>query len=248
MSLDQIGPLAPTAEDCAVIFDVIKGKDIYDAVSEEFLQKKEKKELTIGILDAPADKKIWDLIKKNINKTVEKQKWNCKPIRLKHTDLGIQTYYPIVYVEFFSGTRKFDGRKYGKKIEDAAGDEVLRRILGGQEITKAEFAGKYYRRALKAKKIIEEEFEEAFKTYDVIILPTVPTLPHKLATTISVEDMYNYDVLTVLANLAGTPAISIPAGFIQEGKDEIPVGMQIIAPRGHDNFLLDVAKKFEKVE
>ena len=78
-------------------------------------------------------------------------------IKLNHVDLGIQTYYPIVYTEFFSGTRKFDGRKYGRKIEDSCGEEVLRRILGGAEITKAEFKGKYYQKALQVKKFIRNE-------------------------------------------------------------------------------------------
>jgi len=117
----------------------------------------------------------------------------------------------------------------------------LRRILGGAEISKAEFAGKYYRRALKAKKIIEKEFEEAFKKYDLIILPTVPRLPHQFGEELDLEDSYKYDALTVLANLAEIPAISVPCGEI----DNIPVGIQIMASRGGDEFLLGISKEFE---
>ena len=153
----------------------------------------------------------------------------------------MQTYYPINYVEFFSATRKYDGRKYGKKIEENCGEEVLRRILGGGEIAQAEYAGKYYRKALQAKKIIEQEFADALKNFDCLIMPTVPKLPHKLGTKISVEDMYNYDTLTVLANLAGVPAISIPAGTV----DGIPVGMQIICAKGEDLKMFEIAKRFE---
>jgi len=193
----------------------------------------------------PNQKKIWNLILNKVKKVCEFKKWIYENLSLEHTDLGIQTYYPIVYVEFYSGTRKFDGRKYGFKIEDVCGEEVLRRIIGGKEISKEEFAGKYYRRTLKAKKIIENEFENAFRKYDLIITPTVPRLPHKLGEKISIEDMYNYDALTVLANLAEIPAISIPVGFIQEDKINIPIGMQLMASKGQDNFLLEKARMFE---
>jgi len=243
MSLDQIGVIGKTSEDCALIFEIIKGKDFCDAVSRDFSpEKKDLKKTRIGILKINADKRILELIKKRVEEVCSVYNFKTEDVFLEHIDLGIQTYYPIVYTEFFSGTRKFDGRKYGFKIEDVCGEEVLRRILGGQEITKAEFAGKYYRRALLAKKIIEKEFENAFKKYDIIILPTVPKLPHKIGAKISVEDMYNYDCCTVLANLAEIPAISVPAGFI----DGIPVGLQIMTSRGNDKFLLDVAGKFEK--
>ena len=240
MSFDQIGPLANDVQDCQIIFDIIKGKDENDPAAIDY--KSEKKDsIKIGILEVKGDKKIIDKIKNKTEKVSKDNKYNYDKISLNNVDLGIQTYYPIVYVEFFSGTRKFDGRKYGKKIEDSAGVEVLRRIVGGGKISKAEFAGKYYRRALTAKRIIEEEFNNAFKKVDIIIMPTVPKLPHKIGEKISVEDMYNYDTLTVLANIAQIPAISIPCGEI-EG---LPVGLQILAKKGNDDFLLDISKKFE---
>ncbi len=245
MSFDQIGPLAKTAHDCQLIFDIIQGTDKHDAISRKIETKKKNiKQIKIGILKCNAQKEIWQAVRKKVEGYCNKHTIKSEDISLNHVDLGIQTYYPIVYVEFFSGTRKFDGRKYGYAIEETGGEEVVRRILGGKEITKAEFAGKYYRRALKAKKIIEKEFADAFKKYDIIIAPTVPRLPHKIGETISVEDMYNYDSLTVLANLAEIPAISIPAGQIEEGSDAIPVGMQLMAARGNDNFLLEIAKEF----
>ena len=176
-----------------------------------------------------------------VKKVCEDKKWSYNNFSLDYVDLGVQTYYPIVYTEFFSSTRKFDGRKYGYKIEDVCGEEVLRRILGGGEISKEEFAGRYYRKALAAKKMIEREFEKIFEKYDVVVLPTVPRLPHKVGEMISLEDMYNYDTLTVLANLAEIPAISIPCGEI----DSIPIGLQILARKGEDNNLLKIAKEFE---
>ena len=246
MSFDTIGPLGLNVEDCEIVFNIIKGRDEKDSVSRDFSsEKKNTNKMVIGIPKIGANKEILDLINKRVEEVCKKQGWKKSDIELKHIDLGIQTYYPINYVEFFSGTRKFDGRKYGLKIEDSCGEEVLRRILGGGEISKAEYAGKYYRRALKAKKIIANEFSDAFKKVDVIIMPTVPRTPHRFREQISLEDMYNYDTLTVLANLAEIPGISVPAGTIKEKEDNIPIGLQILAARGNDNFLLDVAKKFE---
>ncbi len=245
MSLDQIGLLTNSVDDCKIIFDIIKGKDERDSVTRDFsIEKKDIKKIFIGIPKIRANKEIWDLVLERVDEICKKNNWKKENCEIKHIDLGIQTYYPINYVEFFSGTRKFDGRKYGFKIEDVCGEEVLRRILGGQEISKAEFAGKYYRRALKAKRIIEKEFENSFKKFDVLIMPTVPRTPHKFKEKISVEDMYNYDTLTVLANLAEIPGISVPCGTIKEQGNEIPIGMQILASKGDDDFLLDVAKIF----
>ncbi len=250
MSLDQIGPLAKNVSDAALLLSVIQGKDDKDSISQESkkidLKEVEKipKNITIGLLDYKiSDKKIAEVINKKVEMAARKYGWMVKKIKIPYIDLAIEIYYPLVYVEFFSGTRKFDGRRYGKKIEEFAGPEVLRRILGGSEISKAEYAGRYYHRALKAKKLIEEEFSKAFKKVDCIISPTVPRLPHKIGSKISVEDMYSYDVLTVPANLAGNCAISIPAGKI-EG---IPVGMQIMCDRFKDEKMLQIARAFEKI-
>jgi aspartyl-tRNA(Asn)/glutamyl-tRNA(Gln) amidotransferase subunit A len=242
MSLDQIGPLANEVEDCELVFNIIKGRDENDSISRDFEMKDllSNNKIKIGVLVVDADKKIWELINNKIEKVCNKKGWEKNDVKLDYVDLGIQTYYPIVYTEFFSGTRKFDGRKFGLRIEDSCGEEVLRRILGGQEITKAEYAGKYYRKALAAKKIIEKEFEKAFMKYDFIVLPTVPKLPHRIGSKISLRDMYDYDRLSVLANLAEIPAISIPCKDI-EG---IPVGLQILAGKGRDNDLLNIAKNF----
>jgi len=243
MSFDQIGPLTNSVEDCELVFDIITGKDKHDSISRNFSPNKlDLKDIKIGILGINAEDNIWELINNKISEVCKSKGWKGNEIKLDYMDLGIQTYYPIVYTEFFSGTRKFDGRKFGLKIEDSCGEEVLRRILGGQEITRAEYAGKYYRKALAAKKIIEKEFEKAFKKYNFIILPTVPKLPHKVGKRLSLDEEYNYDTCTVLANIAEIPGISIPIGKI----DNIPVGMQILAWKGEDNNLLRIAKEFEK--
>lgn len=156
-------------------------------------------------------------------------------------DIVIETYYILAYTEFFSGTRKFDGRRFGLKIEDAAGPEVMRRIIGGSEITKAEHEGKFYREALKAKNYIKEKFEEIFDEVDAIILPTVPRTPHKIGSEITVEEMYAYDIFTIPASIAGLPAISVPAGKI----DDKEIGIQIIAPEFSEELIFELSKEFE---
>jgi aspartyl-tRNA(Asn)/glutamyl-tRNA(Gln) amidotransferase subunit A len=241
MSLDQIGPFARNIEDAKLIFEVIRGIDQRDSTTLELNKNKKVDKIKIGIPSISANNEILSIIDKKVKELCKKNGWKEEKIEIEHIDLGIQTYYPICYTEFFSGTRKFDGRRFGLKIEDSCGREVLRRILGGMEISQSEFSGRYYKRALDAKRLLEEEFAKAFNKVDIIVMPTVPRLPHKFGEIISVEDMYNYDTLTVLANIAQIPAISVPCGKI-EG---IPIGIQIMAAMGNDEFLLDVAKEFE---
>ncbi len=250
MGLDQIGVLARSVGDVALFFSIIQGKDEKDAISQASekinLKAIEKipKAITVGVLDFKIqDKRIQKLIDEKVKQVAKTNSWKIKKIKINNIDLAVETYYPLVYVEFFSGTRRFDARRYGQKIEDVAGSEVLRRILGGSEISKAEYRGRYYHLALKAKKLIKEEFEQAFKKVDCIISPTVPKLPHKIGEKISVEDMYEYDALTAPANLAGNCAISIPCGTV----DNIPVGMQIMCDKFKEQKLLQIARSFEKI-
>jgi aspartyl-tRNA(Asn)/glutamyl-tRNA(Gln) amidotransferase subunit A len=243
MSLEQIGPLARDIAGAQLLLEVIKGKDDKDATTYDIKDKKGKiKKIKIGVPKIAADEKIWKLIKYQINRVCKKENWKFGDIEVKYIDLGVQTFYPIQYVEFFSSTRRYDGRKYGKKIEENCGEEVLRRILGGQEIAQAEYAGKYYRKALQAKKLIEKEFIAALKRVDCLIMPTVPKLPHKLGSKISVEDMYMYDTLTTPINLAGVPAISVPVGKIKG----VPVGMQVICGMFEERKMFEIAKRFER--
>ncbi len=250
MSLDQIGPFAKTVSECALLFDVIKGKDENDSISQdsEKLDLKKidiiPKNIIVGLLDFPVkDKRISELIENKINESAKKYNWKIVKIKIPYLDLAVETYYPLVYVEFFSGTRKFDGRRYGKKIEEYCGPEVLRRILGGSEISKAEHAGRYYHQALKSKKLISDELEKLFKKVDVIISPVIPRLPHIIGSKISVEEMYAYDALTIPYNLYGNCALSLPIGKI----DGIPVGMQISCDKFQEQKLFQIARSVEKL-
>jgi len=242
MSFDCIGPLTNSSEDSKLIFDIIKGQDNFDQTTKDAPKNKPVKKGVIGLVNVKdfCDKEIAELVEKRTKEIAEKNKWKIRKINLP-LDIAIQTYYVIVYTEFFSATRKFDGRRFGKKINEVAGPEVIRRIIGGSEITKAEHKGKYYREALKARNFIKEQFEEIFKNVDAIILPTSPKLPHKIGESISIKDMYAYDVFTTPPSIAGIPSISIPIGKI-ENKD---VGMQILAPHFQEELIFKLAKDFE---
>ncbi|MEM3074616.1 MAG: Asp-tRNA(Asn)/Glu-tRNA(Gln) amidotransferase subunit GatA [Candidatus Pacearchaeota archaeon] len=243
MSFDQIGIIAKDIETCSFVLNLIKGEDNNDPTTFNTKEIKIKKpeRIKVGLLKGFGDEKIEELIDSKTKEISRENKWSMKEVKLKYIDIGLQTYYIIVYAEFFSGTRKFDGRRFGKKIEDSCGEEVLRRILGGSEITKAEYGGRYYKKALEVKGLIANEFEKAFKEFDCIISPTVPKLPHKLGTQITTKEMYNYDVLTVPANIAGICAVSIPAGKI----NGIPIGLQIMCPKFSEGKLFSIAKEFK---
>jgi len=254
MSFDQIGPFCKDVYGSAFMMEIIAGKSKYDPTTfDESVKKytnfKKLRKIKIGMSKdfekLCKDKKIYKLVKKKAEEFSKKLKTKIKNVKLDYVDLAIQTYYPIVYVEFFSGTRKFDGRKYGKKIEENCGEEVLRRILGGREISKAEYHGTYYRKALMVKELIRKEFEKAFNEVDIIILPTTPILPHKLGTKITdPRVIYAYDAFTIPANLAGICAGVINAGEI----NGIPIGLQIYAPAFKEDLLFNVLKTIKDLK
>lgn len=165
------------------------------------------------------------------------------PVELPNLKIAVPTYYLNNYVEFFSATRKYDGRRYGYKIEEVCGEEVLRRILLGSYISQKEYAGKYYWKALMARSVIRKEFENALAGVDVLVGPTTPKLPHKIGAEEALDPrvMYAYDVFTVLANLAGTPAGVVPAGNV----NGIPVGLQVMGKVLEDQKVLDVMYGFK---
>lgn len=241
MSLDQIGTLSKNIDDAFLVLDVIKGKDELDARTFDSgkITNTLPSNLRVGVLKI---KGVNPEIQKIIDKQVENLKviygWNVKEVKVDMIDLAVETYYPLVYSEFFSGTRKFDGRRFGKKIGDYSGKEVLRRILGGSEITKAEHFGRYYQKALQISNHIKNEMNKVFDTVDAVILPTCPGLPWKIGDEMRAEEIYAYDACTIPANLAGICAISIPSGTIKG----IPVGMQIFCGKGQESKLYGVAK------
>ncbi|MEM4625581.1 MAG: amidase family protein [Candidatus Pacearchaeota archaeon] len=245
MSLDQIGVIGKDSESVAFLLDIIKGKDEKDPTTYESdpINIFEVSKIKIGILKPLANKEIQNLIDNRIDDLCNKYSWKKEVLEIKYIDVAVQTYYPLVYVELFSGTRKFDGRRFGKKIEDVAGPELLRRILGGSEITRAEYSGRYYKKALEVKELIKSEFERAFERVDCIIIPTCPGLPWKIGESMRVEEVYAYDALTIPANLAEICSLTMPAGYISN----IPVGMQVMCKKGDESKLFSIAKKIESL-
>ena len=256
MSLDQIGVFSKEVYGSALLLNIIAGRSENDPITfdnevEDYHIEIDKvsSDLTIGISknfnDLCQDKRILELINKKIDEFSKKYKYQRKEVDLEYVKLAVQTYYPLVYVEFFSSTRKFDGRKYGFKIEENCGEEVLRRILGGKEISKAEHKGKYYRQALATKNLIKNDFDNAFKKVDFIISPVVPKLPNKNTKKITdPKEMYAYDAFTIPSNLAGNCASVINIGRIEN----VPVGLQVICPSFKESLMFNILHKFEMLK
>lgn len=235
MSLDQIGPLANDVSGIALALNTIVDYDETECTTLNW----DKPDFTSVIEDNSLEnmkiaicKEFIDVTDDEINKTVNKainklvdDGAELVEVSFDYIDLCLPTYYLINYVEFFSATRKYDGRDYGYRIEEVCGDEVLRRIKIGSHIAQAEFSGKYYKQALKARSVIRNEINSMLENVDLIVGPTVPKLPHKIGEKLTPMEMYAYDILTVIANLAGIPAGSIKAGEV----DNIPVGLQLQA-------------------
>lgn len=235
MSLDQIGPLSKDVSGIALALNTIVDYDSTECTS----LKEEPIDFT-SVLDETSlegmkiavCKEFIEVTDDEINKTVNKaiQKLvdagaELVEVSFDNIDLCLPTYYLINYVEFFSATRKYDGRDYGYRIEEVCGEEVLRRIEIGSHISQKEFSGKFYKKALQARSIIRAEINTMLENVDLIVGPTVPKLPHEIGEELTPLEMYAYDVLTVIANLAGIPAASAKAGEV----DGIPVGLQIQA-------------------
>jgi aspartyl-tRNA(Asn)/glutamyl-tRNA(Gln) amidotransferase subunit A len=255
MSLDQIGPFARDVETAALLLEVIAGHDPRDETSltldPGFYRFFKNLDPTLGDVRLgyarEFDRLIQDRgIRKVVHKALDRLSSSGAEIvdvSLPNLEMALPTYYLNVYVEFFSATRKYDGRRYGHRIEEVCGEEVLRRILLGSYISQKEYSGRYYRKALMARSLIRKELSTALDGVDVLVGPTVPKLPHKLGT--EIKDpmvMYAYDVFTVPVNLAGTPAGTVPAGRV----DGIPTGLQVMGKALDDQRVLNVMHGFEQ--
>ncbi len=250
MSLDQIGPIAPDVEGAALLLEIIAGRTQNECVMlpvdrVEYLSRLNRgiKGMRIGTSSKFAeltDPKIMAVIDKALDKLRDLGA-EIVEVELPNLEKAMPTYYLIVSVEFFSATRKYDGRKYGKRIEEVCGEEVLRRILRGAHISRREYRGKFYQRALQVRTLIREELMRALQHVDVLVGPTVPKLPHRLGDKLTPMEMYGYDYLTVPANLAG-----ICGGVIKAGEvNGIPVGLQI---QGKPLGELDVLRVMKAME
>ena len=253
-SLDQIGPLGKNVQDVEILFKAIKGKDEKDMTSFD-IDEKIKEIKKIGIIPEmmeDLDSEIKEIYQKNLEKLKEKG-YEIKEISFPELKYSLPVYYTLMPAEVSSNLARFDGIRYGNKIDgkdlndiyfqtraNGFGDEVKRRILLGTYVLSAGYADKYYVKALTLREKIKTEFQKIMEEVDVIFLPTSPKIPRKIGSSNSPLEEYLADIYTVSANIIGCPAISIPT---EEKIQDFPLGMQFLAKTGNDLSLLDFAKK-----
>ncbi len=268
-SLDQIGPIAKTTEDAEIIFNAINGKDKFDSTSVDYEKnKKTKQPKIIGIPKQfyslkdegkeGLDKDVAGQIKKTID-FLQNNGYIIKEVSLPYIEYSLPAYYIIMPAEVSANLARFDGIRYGfsKKgktlLEDymetrgsGFGKEARRRIILGTYVLSAGYYDAYYGQAQKIRQLIKNDFENVFKEVDVLLTPTAPTLPFKIGEkTKDPLQMYLEDIYTVSANLAGVPAISVPAGFVEKQGKKLPVGVQFIGPWFEEEILFKMGKELE---
>ena len=262
-SLDQIGPITKTVEDCKIVFDAIKGKDPLDSTSlEKFVSVKKLKikELKIGVPKEYFVKGIDPEIEKVIKEAIKKYEGvgaSIEEVSLPHTEYALPAYYIINPSEASANLARYDGIKYGLSIregkdlmdvylkskEKGFGEEVRRRIMLGTYALSAGYYEAYYLRAQKVRTLVKNDFEKVFKKVDALLTPISPFLPFKIGERIKDPlSMYLVDVYTVSINLVGLPALSLPCGRV----GNLPVGLQIIGQPFEENKILEIGQAFEK--
>ncbi|BBM54000.1 aspartyl/glutamyl-tRNA amidotransferase subunit A [Leptotrichia wadei] len=266
-SLDQIGALAKSTEDLARLLQIIAGYDEKDATSvnvevPNYLESlnNDLKGLKIGIPKEYFAEGLDENIKKVIMDSVEKLKElgaEIKEVSLPYSKYAISTYYIISSAEAASNLSRYDGVRYGvresnedvekmyvKSRTKGFGDEVKRRIMIGNYVLSSGFYDAYYKKASQVRRLIRDDFSKALKEVDVLLTPVSPTTAFKKGekNTDPVQ-MYLADIYTVSVNMAGLPAISVPAGFV----DGLPVGIQLIGNYFREDLLFNISHKFEGV-
>lgn len=250
-SLDCIGHFTKTVYDNALVLNVTAGEDGFDSTCtvqkpDDYTNDIEKgvKNLKIGLpkeyfknLDGKIKNVIFEAVKK-----LEKLGATVEDVALPNTEYGVATYYIIQPSEVSSNLARYDGIRFGETREKF-GSEAKRRMILGTYTLSAGYYDAYYLKAMKVRRLIRNDFVEAFEKVDVIICPVSPTLPFKLGEKVNDPlQMYLADIFTVTANLAGVPSLAIPCGFI----DGLPVGMQIIGSDFSESILYQVGYAYEQ--
>ena len=266
-SLDQAGPITKRAEDAALLLNVMAGADDKDSTSLTMPKEDFTRDLNapltglrIGLpkqyFTEQLNPAIADAIRTAVGE-MEKLGAVVKEIELPNSELALSAYYVIAPAEASTNLSRFDGVRYGyrcenpKDLEDlykrsrseGFGEEVKRRIMIGTYALSAGYYDAYYRKAQKIRRLVKEDFAQAFADVDVIIGPTTPSPAFGLDSIKDSVTMYLEDIYTIALNLAGLPGISVPAGFV----DGLPVGMQIIATDFAEAKLLNVAHQYQQV-
>lgn len=265
-SLDQIGPFAPTVRENAQLLSVIAGSDRKDSTSApvqiaDYTSKigQDIKGMKIALPKEYLGEGIDPKIKETVlaaAKHFEKLGAIIEEVSLPHSKYGVAVYYIIASSEASSNLQRFDGIRYGFRAADAKslediyvktrsqgfGDEVKRRIMLGTFSLSSGYYDAYFKKAGQVRTLIIQDFEKVFADYDLILGPTAPTAAFELDTlNHDPVAMYLADILTIPVNLAGLPAISIPAGFA----DGLSVGLQLIGPKYSEEVIYQVAAAFE---
>ena len=267
-SLDQGGPMTQTAEDAALIMNIIAGFDEHDSTSTEkptdnYTEKLNNsiKGLKIGLpkqyFDESLDNNVAEVIENGL-KELEKLGAKCVDVELPHTKLSIPANYVVAPAECSSNLSRYDGVRFGHRCkepkdlsdlycrsrQEGFGKEVKRRIMTGTYVLSAGYYDAYYIKAQKIRQIISNDFQNVFKNVDIIAGPTTTGVAFKLNEKLNDPiSMYLSDLYTVSVNLAGLPAISVPSGFI----NKLPVGMQLIGNYFQESLLMNVAHQYQKV-
>ena len=265
-SLDQAGPITKSAEDAALMLNVMSGLDEKDSTSidrpaEDFTASLNQplKGLRIGVpkqhfaegLSMEVEQAVRDALAE-----YEKLGATIKEVDLTNSHLSVSAYYVVAPAEASANLSRFDGVRYGYRCEDPVdledmykrtrsegfGEEVKRRIMVGTYALSAGFYDAYYRKAQKIRRLIKDDFDRAFEEVDVIIGPTSPHTAFKLGSKSDPVLMYLEDIYTIAVNLAGLPAASIPVGIA----NGLPMGMQIIGKYFDEAKILNVAHQFQQ--
>lgn len=269
-SLDQIGAFGRTVEDAAAVLGVISGHDVRDATSIDReidfgdaagMDADGVKGLVIGVPDEyfrGLPDELTGAIKKKIYE-LEKMGARVEPISLKYTDYAVPIYYLIATAEASSNLARYDGVRYGYRAEgitrlgdlytrtrhEGFGKEVKRRIILGTFSLSSGYYDAYYIKALKGRTLIINDFKEAFSKVDVIITPTTVSTAFGIGEKVSDPlSMYMSDILTISANLAALPGISVPIGKDSSG---LPIGLQIMGNHFQEKKILTAAGAIEKI-
>ena len=267
-SLDQIGPFSRTVADSAAVLQVIAGHDPRDSTSLDVpvpdysaALNRPIQGLKIGILQEAFVEGLQPEVEASVRAAAEQlASLGCELVDVScpRFQAGIATYYVIAPSEASANLARYDGVKYGYRAADAEslsamtaksraegfGDEVQRRILIGTYALSAGYVDAYYKKAQQVRTLIRQEFDRAFEQVDLLLTPTAPTTA--FAPGQHSNDplaMYLADLLTIPANLAGLPAISVPCGFDGQG---LPIGLQLMAPVLQEERLLQVAHHYEQ--
>lgn len=263
-SFDQAGFFTHSVLDAALLLEVTAGQDEYDAsmsqqATEEYSQASlEVFKGKLAYLDIEHFRSSMDLtIVDNYQRTIEKWKsagYDLKPVTLDWLDYVIPAYYVMTTAEASSNLSRYDGIRYGYRAEDATtmdqlykrsrtrgfGTEVKRRILLGTYVLSAGFYDAYYQKAQQVRRLVKNNLDILFDQYDGLVLPISPVLPWKIGEKLDDPvSVYLADIFTVMANVAGLPAISIPTGRDQNG---LPIGTQLATRQWEEKKLLSLAR------